>query len=381
MTTILIIEDETPIRDEVMDWLRFEGFEVLEAENGRIGLHLAHQHKPDLILCDIAMPEMNGHELLVEIRSSDDLSQTPFIFLTAAADRHAMRKGMDLGADDYLTKPFTHAEVLNAIHARLQKQSFQTQQQQKQVEMLNQAFQEERKKRLLKSRLMAMFSHDFRNPLTLILMASDILSSGDNRLTPERKQHQHDRIRGSVHLLLQMLDDMLLVAEMESGYLEFVPKPLLLANFAETIVKEFRLIDQGIHKITFFNHLFGQVKADRKLFRQILANLLSNAMKYSPPDTEITIYLREENGRIQLEVQDEGIGIPAESLPHLFEPFHRANNAKQIKGTGLGLTIVKECVDHHQGEIDIQSTLNKGSRFVVWLPLEKASLSDQPAPQ
>ncbi|MEZ4592371.1 MAG: response regulator [Chloroflexota bacterium] len=371
MTTILIIEDETPIRDEVMDWLLFEGFEVLGADNGRIGLNLARQQKPDLILCDIAMPEMNGHELLVEIRSSTDLSQTPFIFITAAADRTAFRKGMDLGADDYLTKPFTHAELLNAIHARLQKESIQAQQQQKQIEMLDHAFQEERKKRLLKSRLMAMFSHDFRNPLTLILMASDILSDGDDRLTPERKQHQHDRIRGSVHLLLQMLDDMLMVAEMESGFLEYVPKPIMLANFAETIVKEFRLIDQGVHKITFFNHLVGQVQADRKLFRQILANLLSNAMKYSPANSEITIYLREENGRIQLEVQDQGMGIPEESLPHLFEPFHRANNAKQIKGTGLGLTIVKECVDHYQGEIEIQSKLNKGTRFVVWLPLER----------
>lgn len=377
MTTILVIEDEAPIRDEVIDWLRFEGFRVIYAGNGRIGLELARQNKPDLILCDIAMPEMNGHEVLVEIRSNPDLTHLPFIFLTADADRHAIRKGMNLGADDYLTKPFTHAELLNAIHARLQKRAFQEIQQQEQIAMLNEAFQEEQKKRLLKSRLMAMFSHDFRNPLTLILMASSILSEGDDQLSPERKAHQHDRIRGSVHLLLQMLDDMLLVAEMESGYLEYTPKAIHLGNFSEKIVQEFRLIDQGSHQISCHIGLVGEVEADRKLFRQILANLLSNAIKYSPADSEITVYLREENGRIYLEVADQGIGIPAESVPHLFEPFHRANNAKQVKGTGLGLTIVKECADHHRGEIELQTELGKGSRFIVQFPLERVALNGQ----
>src|SRR5690606_18350948 len=98
----------------------------------------------------------------------------------------------------------------------------------------------------------------------------------------------------------------------------------------------FLLIDQGVHKITFFNQLDGLVQADRKLFRQILANLLTNAMKYSPAGTEITIYLGEDNGRIHLEVRDQGMGIPESSLPHLFEAYHRANNVKHIKGNGLG---------------------------------------------
>lgn len=369
MTTILVIEDEKSIRDEVLDWLRFENYQVLEAENGRVGLTLAQQNKPDLILCDIAMPEMDGHEVLLEVRSNPELSHLPFIFLTASADRDSMRQGMNLGADDYLTKPFTHAEVLTAIQTRLQKQAIHELQQQKQIEMLDHAFQEERKKRLLKTRLMAMFSHDFRNPLSLILLASDILYEGERMLSPERKLHQHARIRGSVHLLLQMLDDMLLVAEMESGYLEFVPKMIHLSAFADETVKEFLLIDQGVHKITFFNQLDGLVQADRKLFRQILANLLTNAMKYSPAGTEITIYLGEDNGRIHLEVRDQGMGIPESSLPHLFEAYHRANNVKHIKGNGLGLTIVKECIDHHHGDIEVQSVLNEGTCFIVRLPL------------
>lgn len=379
MTTILIIEDEAPIREEVRDWLQFEKFEVLDAENGRLGLQLALMHKPDLILCDIAMPEMDGYEILLEIRSNPTLGNLPFVFLTAAADRESMRKGMNLGADDYLTKPFTHVDLLNAVHTRLQKHATQTAQQQKKVEILNIALQEERKKQLLKSRLIAMFSHDCRNPLTLILLASDILSEGEDKLSADRKQRQHNRIRGSVHLLLQMLDDMLLVAEMESGYLKFSPEPLLLAAFTKEIVEEFQMIDQNMHQFTLHNLLQGNVEVDRKLFRQILANLLSNAIKYSQPNTEICINLYENEGSIFLEVRDHGMGIPEESLPLLFHPFHRAGNAKQIKGSGLGLHIVKECVNHHQGDIKVHSQLNQGTTFIVRLPLVRISSIAIPA--
>lgn len=121
MTTILVIEDEKSIRDEVLDWLRFENYQVLEAENGRVGLTLAQQNKPDLILCDIAMPEMDGHEVLLEVRSNPELSHLPFIFLTASADRDSMRQGMNLGADDYLTKPFSMRELAARVRAVLRR--------------------------------------------------------------------------------------------------------------------------------------------------------------------------------------------------------------------------------------------------------------------
>ena len=117
MTKILVIEDEANIRQEVMAWLRFEGYAAIGAENGRAGLAAVRQEAPNLILCDVAMPEMSGHEVLSEVRAGANSGQIPFIFLTAAADREAIRRAMESGADDYLTKPFTHAEVLNAVRA------------------------------------------------------------------------------------------------------------------------------------------------------------------------------------------------------------------------------------------------------------------------
>ena len=368
MIKILVIEDEANIRREVMDWLRFEGYAVIGAENGRAGLAAVHQEAPDLILCDVAMPELSGHEVLSEVRSGVDSGQIPFIFLTAAADRGAMRRGMELGADDYLTKPFTHAEVFNAVRTRLGKKSAQDAQVQNQLDTLNLVFAEEREKRLLKSRIVAMFAHDFRNPLNWILMSSEILRSQADRLTPERRDRQLDRIDSAVHQLLQMLDDMLTVAEVESGRLGFAAERVELPPFIETTLDELRLMDQGAHRFTLHTNARRFITADPKLLKRILANLLTNAMKFSPPETEITLSIYEVPDAICFEVQDQGLGIPAESLPRLFEPFHRASNIQHTKGSGLGLTIVKECVERHHGVIEVASDLDQGTTFTVRLP-------------
>lgn len=368
MSKILLVEDEAPIREEVLDWLAYEGYQAIGAENGRQGLQIAVRERPDLILSDIAMPVMDGHELLIEVRSTPALSDIPFIFLTASAERDSMRRGMDLGADDYLTKPFTHAEVLNAVRSRLERTSAHSEQVQAKFALMSSALNEERHKRLLKSRLVAMFSHDFRNPLASILTSVGILKNYEDRLTPEQRHRHIERVEGSVRLLIQMIDDMLALAEMENGSIEFTPQPLNCTEFIESILDEFRIIDQERHPIIFSSRLDGKFNGDPKLLRQIITNLTANALKYSPDGAAVSIALAEADDRVTITVQDAGIGIPAESLSKIFEPFHRAANSKNINGTGLGLSIVKDCVERHQGAISVTSEINRGTTFIVELP-------------
>jgi anti-anti-sigma factor len=123
MTTILAIEDETKIRENIQEILELEGFDVLTAANGRIGVQLAQAHYPDLIICDVMMPELDGYNVLVTLRQDPNTLKIPFIFLSAKASTADFRKGMSLGADDYLTKPFTPSELREAISIRLQKQT------------------------------------------------------------------------------------------------------------------------------------------------------------------------------------------------------------------------------------------------------------------
>jgi signal transduction histidine kinase len=290
------------------------------------------------------------------------------VFLTASASHESVRKGMEMGADDYLTKPFTHSEVMKAIQARLEKKKMRDNQNQIHMDMLNSTLSAEREKLLLKSRLVAMFSHDFRNPLTSILSSNDLLRNYGERLAVERKQLHYDRIEGSVRLLLQMLDDMMMVAQIESGRLEYTPGLLDVSGYLESIVEEFRLISGETHRFTYNSKVQAILEIDQKLFRQISTNLISNAVKYSTPGSEVTITLAEGKNKLELTVQDQGIGIPEEDLVHLFEPFHRGSNASKVKGTGLGLTNVKQAVEIHKGSIKVQSEVNKGTRFTVNFP-------------
>ncbi|MCB0115904.1 MAG: response regulator [Caldilineaceae bacterium] len=370
MPKILIIEDEQTIRNEVLDWLQFEGFDVTGAENGRQGLSEARKDPPDLIVCDITMPELSGHDVLLEVRADPHLNRTPFIFLTASADRASVRRGMNMGADDYITKPFTHTELLTAIESQLGKQTQQAQQIQEQIETLNIALEGAREQSMLKSRLVAMFSHDFRNPLSSILSYSGLLRSYEDRLTPERKRQYLDRIDGAVHLLVQMIDEMLTVAEMESGHLDFAPMPVDLQAVMDLLLEEFSLIDQGAHQIVFENRLDSSfLKLDVRILRQVITNLVSNALKYSPAGSQVCIELAKDDGNLRIVVEDHGMGIPEESMKLLFDPFHRAANTQGMPGTGLGLSIVQTCVQRHEGQIDIASVLDQGTVATVRLPI------------
>ncbi len=122
MTMILVIEDEAPIRDKIVTVLKYENYDVIDAANGREGVVLAQENRPDLIICDVLMPDLNGYSALEALRKDPDTSVIPVIFLTAAASRAEMRKGMELGADDYITKPYTVAELLAAVRTRLERQ-------------------------------------------------------------------------------------------------------------------------------------------------------------------------------------------------------------------------------------------------------------------
>ena len=122
MTKILVIEDEAPIRDKIVTVLKYENYDVIDALNGREGVESARENSPDLIICDVLMPDMNGYSALAALRDDPITSDIPVIFLTVAASRADMRKGMELGADDYITKPYTVEELLAAVRTRLERQ-------------------------------------------------------------------------------------------------------------------------------------------------------------------------------------------------------------------------------------------------------------------
>ncbi|MDX2231593.1 MAG: PAS domain S-box protein [Leptolyngbyaceae cyanobacterium bins.349] len=240
----------------------------------------------------------------------------------------------------------------------------------KQVEdKVIQALEREKELGELKTRFITNTSHEFRTPLTTILGSAELLDANRQKLTPEKMIKHCDRIKLAVKHMTRLLDDVLIISKAEAGKLPFAPEDFNLTAFCSNLVEDLQagIINQTtIHFSSPTQPIIG--KFDQKLLRQVLENLISNAVKYSPPGSTVLFELSTTPDTITFRVQDSGIGIPQADIPHLFEPFQRASNVGTISGTGLGLSIVSKAVELHRGRITIESHEGQGSLFTVTIP-------------
>jgi signal transduction histidine kinase len=221
----------------------------------------------------------------------------------------------------------------------------------------------------IKSRFVSMTSHEFRTPLAAILSSTELLADYGERLPVDEKQELTDMIKASVMRMTHMLDDILLIGRADAGRLEFSPQPLDLRAFCARILDEVAKGNEGRHQMILRHRgTVRPVNVDEKLLRHILINLVGNAAKYSPTGGLVELTATSRESDLQFEVADQGMGIPREDLPGLFETFHRGSNVGNIPGTGLGLAIVKKAVDLHGGTISVETQVGKGTRFTVTLP-------------
>jgi PAS domain S-box-containing protein len=221
----------------------------------------------------------------------------------------------------------------------------------------------------LKERFVSTVSHEFRNPLAGIMASASILERYFERLPPER-QHEHARriLAGSREMEI-LLDDILEFSRTRSGKEEIQRTPINLRAFCDELIEQIRELEAESHLIRLEIEAIDMVQLDQRVLRHVLANLLSNAAKYSPEGSEIRFHAHRNTDHIVFEIEDQGIGIPAEELTSIFEPFHRAKNASAYSGTGLGLAIVKQKVELHGGTISCHSQEGAGAVFTVKLPL------------
>lgn len=232
----------------------------------------------------------------------------------------------------------------------------------------------EREINALKSRIIATVSHEYRTPLTTILSSTEMLQQYGSGLTEEKKVKHFQHIKASVQHLTQLVNDMIFIEQAETRTLGFNPTPVDVEQLVDQVVDEFRLQVPSKHSLVFeYPGAFKDIILDEKLFVLILKNLLSNAIKYSPRGGQIRLELISQESKILLRVSDQGIGIPATDQPLLFNAFFRGSNIDVTPGVGLGLVIVKECVELHGGEIFLESEVDRGTTFTVSLPLGTVS--------
>ncbi len=237
-------------------------------------------------------------------------------------------------------------------------------------EEMRHALEREKELSRLKTNFVTLVSHEFRTPLAIIMSAADILKKYLDRLSPDRRGEHLQDIHDASRRMAELIDQVLLLARVEAGKMECKPQPLDLPAFCLQLRDELQAAANGAGSIEVKAHRFtGRAMADESLLRHIFTNLLSNALKYSDPGSAVELSVARRERDAIFEVRDRGIGIPAEDIDQLFQTFRRGTNVGERPGTGLGLVIVKRCVELHGGAVDLQSRQGTGTTVIVRLPL------------
>ena len=357
---ILIVEDELLIAKNLSHKLESLGYQIVGiVSSGADAIQRAGEMEPDLILMDIVIKgDMDGIETAVIINQKFDI---PIIYTTAYADDETLQRAENTGSYGYLLKPFKQRELHATIKIALSKHQEAVKMQK--LIALAAAKSENR------SRYFSMAYHDLNTPLTTIQLSAEMLEDSELERASGTINKNVARIKKAVSNMSGLLEDILMLSKAEYGKLSLNLNPINATEFCTSILEELQPIVTDKHLITFRNNRETvYANLDPKLLHHLLTNLLSNAIKYSPNGGNVSLELSCENQQIIFCVRDEGIGITAEDREKLFQQFERGANVGKIKGSGLGLCIVKHIVDLHGGTIIVESAIGKGSTFIVTLP-------------
>lgn len=362
MTKILVIEDEESIRENILELLEAENFQGIGATNGKIGIKMAIDQIPDLILCDMMMPEVDGHGVLKALRSEPLTATIPFIFLTAKADKSDIRTGMELGADDYITKPCTPQELLKAIAIRLERHKTISRQSQKTLDEL-------------RTNISMSLPHELRTPLNAILGFSELMLSEYKVFEEPDILEMLGQINTSGHRLYRLIQNFLLYAELEIAATnpellkemrnsEFSCIKSLITQKAQQQAKLVNRTDDL--KLSLHD---SSVAIDSVKLAKIVEELLDNAFKFSLEGTPVLLSTLVEDQTFILSVKDRGRGMTADQIVQLeaYRQFDR--KIYQQAGLGLGLAIVQRLVELHGGEFKIESLPQQETIVCVSLPV------------
>lgn len=375
MARVLVIEDEPPILDNIIEILLIGGHSAEGAPDGIAGVAKAHQMMPELILCDINMPQMDGFGVLMELRSDPRTSLIPFVFLTAYADKPFQRRGMNLGAADYLTKPFGTKELLAAVEAQLEKAAEQ--------EAIRKAELQQ-----LRNNIVMALPHELRTPLTGIVTCADmmLMDFDDDREPDLPRIEQLLRIVHRSGLRLQhMIENYLVYSQIELFTKDPDRRHNLTAGegimypmeYAHTQVETVAASAERKDDITVGAEVHEMIRVSPTNWTKIIAELLDNALKFSEPGTPVTIDGNVEEGEFVLSISDKGRGMTPEQSASVGAYMQFERQVYEQQGIGLGLAVVKRLAQLHGGKMHINSEPEMGTTVRIYLPLMEMPAVEQ----
>jgi signal transduction histidine kinase len=360
--TVLIVDDG-PENIRVLDVILRPHYEVKAALDGEKALAIARSaDPPDIVLLDIAMPVMDGYEVCRVLKEDAGTAEIPVIFVTAKSGVEDERKGFDVGAVDYITKPLAPALVLARVktHLKLQTQNIQLLDDYKQLRELED----------VRDSLVHMIIHDLRSPLMAVLGYLEMLESYEKDNLSDRGKKYVKSARVSTETLNMMISSVLDVSRMESGSLTLALTEFDLAQVARQVLARLESLKGNREMVLDLPERPVLLVADQGLVSRVIENLLGNSFKFTPADGRISVTVNSNVKHVSFAVENAGEGIPAEYHKKIFEKFGQveSNQRGRKYSTGLGLAFCKLAVEAHGGKIGVNSEPGRGSAFWFELP-------------
>jgi len=371
MKKILVIDDAEFILESTSTLLGFEGYDIATASDGLSGFEMALQTKPDLILCDISMPGLDGYGVLEKIRSNVATRTLPFIFLTAFTDKANMRTGMEKGADDYLIKPFTREELLSAIEAQWKKSSIVEQHLQQKVDEVSKS-------------ISSALPHEFRTVLNQISGSAKFLHSNSTNVSSDDIKEISLDIIHSTQRLLKITENYLIYARIESISNNHNKRALLKSFHTDEPIA--MMIDIAKNIASKYERP-GDLQIDAELtnlyiemstesFHKIIDELVDNAFKFSKAGQKVNIAANLNDSHIEFKITDFGRGMSTDQINSIGAYIQFERQIYEQQGVGLGLMIAKKIVEIHDGKFVIQSKDGKGTTVNFTISAKLLSSSD-----
>jgi signal transduction histidine kinase len=408
--TILVAEDSPTQAEHVRLLLEAEGYRVSLVTNGRDGLARVASAPPDLIISDVVMPEMDGYAFCRAVKSTETLQHIPFVLLTERNSPADIIRGLQVGTDNFITKPFEdeyllervrrifqnldlrregHLDVeitltaggqqitINADKQQMIELLFATLEQlQREIGERRRAEEDADRANRAKSEFLSRMSHELRTPLNAILGFAQLMEI--SQLTDRQREGVEHILEGGRHLLA-LINEVLEISRIESGHLRLSLEPVPVAEIVRAALSLVRPLatDQAIQLEASLPDDGQHVEADRHRLQQVLLNLLSNAVKYNRPSGTVRVTCEPVGARrLRIRVADSGLGMTPEQMELLFTPFERLGAEQTgVEGTGLGLTLSKHLVEAMGGTMDVESQVGVGSVFSVEFALVAAPAS------
>lgn len=361
---ILVIDDDESMRDSCSQVLKKSQYIVETAENGLIGIEKMTTFVPDLVLLDLKMPGLGGMEVLHKLRDIDPYLIV--VIITGYASVGSAVDAMKQGVYDYLPKPFTPDELRIIVKRGLSRRRFRVE-----AERLR------REKEIMRKNFVSLVSHELRSPLAAVQQNLMVINGSMSEEIPDNVSQMLQRMSIRIKGLLSLISDWLDLSRIESGEMVNEVTDVDIIPILTEVIDQLEPLAEEKQVSVSWNppNTFPMIKGDAQTIQMLFTNLIHNAIKYNLENGQVDIETEATEEAIQISVKDSGVGIAEEKLPLIFEQFFRVKEEKSIQGSGLGLSIAGKIVEAHNGDIDVESELGKGTTFTVKLPITQQNAS------